>query len=156
MALSVSPSNCLLRIPHKSLSDADPEYAKKAEENWLALEQWATYYTQNCGARTFGLAATFPGPLREVTSPPIPLHVAATLIRVDVNLGTAGTSSSVFKWYRNGGTALGTITLASSDDDESSANLSTELVPYTDLLTVEIDTAGTAAEDASVLFTFRR
>lgn len=156
MTLSVTPANCLLRIPHKSLSDTDPEYAKKAEENWLALEQWATYYTQNCGSRTFGLAATFPGPVREITSPPIPLHVAATLIRVDVNLGTAGSSSTIVKWYKNGGTALGTITLASSDDDEASENLSTAFTPYTDLLTVEIDTAGTAAEDMSVLFTFRR
>ena len=155
MALSVSPSNCLLRIPHKSLSDADPEYAKKAEENWLALEQWATYFHQNCaGRRTFGVAATFGGLLREVTSPPRKFHVPATLTRVDVDLGTAGSSSTIVKWYKNGGTALGTITLTSSDSSESATGLSTSFAAYSDLLTVEIDTAGVDAESMGVLFTF--
>lgn len=120
------------------------------EQRDRELAQWLNAQVRG----TFALAASFPGPLREVTSPPLPIHVPATLIRVDCNLGTAGSSSTIVKWYRNGGTALDSITLASSDDDEYDDGYTDTFDAYTDLLTVEIDTAGTAAEDLSVLFTF--
>lgn len=64
-------------------------------------------------------------------------------------LGTAGSSSTVVTVYVNG-SSVGTVTLTSGQTNESTA-LSEALVADTDVVTVGVTTAGTGAEDLTVL-----
>jgi hypothetical protein len=89
------------------------------------------------------------GAVVDSVSPPWTPLADQTLTSVRCLLGTAGSTSTTVKLRKNG-TVSATIVIASSDTDTDVQSASIALTPG-DLLTVEVDGAGTGASDLTVV-----
>jgi hypothetical protein len=113
---------------------------------WKLVRQLATaVHATSVQEQEFSYA----GALTVSTSTPWAAATDCRTIEVLALLGTAGSSSTVVEVDVNG-SSIGTVTLGSGVTSNSAA-LSTALIANTDIVTVSVTTAGTGAEDLTVL-----
>lgn len=99
----------------------------------------------------FSFAYPFPE-----TSGPYYHPQGAKLVRVVCALGAAGSTSTTLRLRRNGTIVGDIVTLASGATKTVALFTGVNLAPDEDALTVELVTAGTGAENLSVLCRFGR
>lgn len=139
------------RFPHDI--DALVEDLAKARDNDHAWRTFAAHLADNFKAledhlRLYVVQWSYSGALTAgaVSTPYRPKN-DQRLTEVIVWLGTAGSSNTVVTVKVNG-SSVGTVTLASGDTQKS-VTFETKLLSRTDVLTMELTTAGTGAADLS-------
>lgn len=103
-------------------------------------------------ADTSEILFSFAGSLAASTSPPVRISQAGILNVLAVTLGTAGSTSTTILVERNG-TTVGTVVVPSSTTVYD-APIGSRFAANSDVLTLEIITAGTGAADMTAAARF--
>jgi hypothetical protein len=93
---------------------------------------------------------SYPGGLAAAVSPPWSPSGTVTATAVRALLGTAGTTTTTVSVRKNG-SSVGTVSLVSSDTDQTAAISGGLTLTGSDLLTVEITAVGAGAQNLTVV-----
>lgn len=133
-------------MPIHPLAPSTPANISQLKKRVTALER---YTDRSRGGELDEVLFTFPDTLYVAASPPYRYRLGGIVTSIVALLGTAGTTTTTVKVYRNG-IIITTLTMAAGITS-TSVNIAEAFGAGFDLLTVGITGAGAGAADLTVL-----